>query len=174
MWSTIQNFAWSESRPGFRLRRRVRIACELIPWSAQGDPKIKEKTWHISEPTFLARKCKHIWKKAPTLVPKCESILGGGGLGGALRGIFWFLMSKIVQKCSKGVQKCSKSAAKVPPGTENYSTNNPKGAKNVSKRAPQKSQHSVLFFNHFWWEHVRHNTHFAWSESRPGGLREAL
>ena len=28
----------------FRLRRRVRIACEPIPWSAQGDPKIKEKT----------------------------------------------------------------------------------------------------------------------------------
>ena len=28
----------------FRLRGRVRIACEPIPWSAQGDPKIKEKT----------------------------------------------------------------------------------------------------------------------------------
>ena len=39
----------------FRLHRRVRIACEPIPWSAQGDPKIKEKTWHISEPTFLIK-----------------------------------------------------------------------------------------------------------------------
>ena len=28
----------------FRLHRRERIACEPIPWSAQGDPKIKEKT----------------------------------------------------------------------------------------------------------------------------------
>ena len=27
----------------FRLHRRVRIACEPIPWSAQVDPKIKEK-----------------------------------------------------------------------------------------------------------------------------------
>ena len=28
----------------FGLHRRERIACEPIPWSAQGDPKIKEKT----------------------------------------------------------------------------------------------------------------------------------
>ena len=28
----------------FRLHRPVRIACEPIPCSAQGDPKIKEKT----------------------------------------------------------------------------------------------------------------------------------
>ena len=44
----------------FRLRRRVRIACEPMPWSAQGDPQIKENTLYISEPTFLVRKYKNV------------------------------------------------------------------------------------------------------------------
>ena len=37
----------------FGLRRRVRIAYEPIPWSAQGDPKIQEKQIHFSEPLFV-------------------------------------------------------------------------------------------------------------------------
>ena len=49
----------------FRLHRRVRIACEPIPWSAQGDAKIKEKTWHILEPTFFIKKCKNMRKRGP-------------------------------------------------------------------------------------------------------------
>ena len=65
----------------FRLRRRVRIACEPIPWSAQGDPEIKEKTSHISEPTFLLNKCKNITNKIPKGVQKGEGISGVAALG---------------------------------------------------------------------------------------------
>ena len=36
----------------FGLRRRVRIAYEPIPWSAQGDAQIEEKKGLISEPFF--------------------------------------------------------------------------------------------------------------------------
>ena len=49
----------------FGLRRRVRIAYEPIPWSAQGDPKIEEKKEHISEPHFFSKKCKNYQKRAP-------------------------------------------------------------------------------------------------------------
>ena len=46
---------WEEMwkrKNGFGLRRRVRIAYEPIPWSAQGDPQIEEKQGLISEPFF--------------------------------------------------------------------------------------------------------------------------
>ena len=49
----------------FRLRKRVRIACDPIPSSAQGDPKIKDKIYHISEPTFLIKQCENITKNVP-------------------------------------------------------------------------------------------------------------
>ena len=130
----------------FRLRRRVRIACESIPWSAQGDPKIKEKTWHISEPTFLIKKCKNMTKQGPKRCPKGWVYFRGGGLGGALDGIIWFLISKMIQKCSTSVQKWCKSAAKVPPGTENYFKNDPKGEKHVSKRASKKTSIPLSFW----------------------------
>ena len=100
----------------FRLHRRVRIACEPIPWSAQGDPKIKEKTWHISEPTFLIKKCKNIRKRGPKRGPKGWGDFGGGGLGGALDAPICFWTQKVCPKCSKNdlqgakvTPKCFKS-----------------------------------------------------------------
>ena len=99
----------------FRLRRRVRIACEPIPWSAQGDPKIKEKTWHISEPTFLIKKCKNMRKRGPKSCPKGWGDFRGGGLGGALDGLWrpnLFLntksMPKVLQKWLQGCKNYTK------------------------------------------------------------------
>ena len=40
----------------FGLRRRVRIAYEPIPWSAQGDKKNEEKKQPISEPLCFSKK----------------------------------------------------------------------------------------------------------------------
>ena len=129
----------------FRLRRRVRIAWEPIPWSTQGDPQIKENTWHISEPTFLVNICKNMAKKSK----RCSKgwvDFRGGGLGGALHGIIWFLISKMIQKCSTGVQKWCKSAAKVPPGTRNCSKKLSQRWKNDSKLAPAKRPAVRLVF----------------------------
>ena len=99
----------------FRLHRRVRIACEPIPWSAQGDPKIKEKTWHISEPTFLIKRCKNMRKRGPKRCPKGWGDFRGGGLGGALDGLWrpnLFLntnnMPKVLQKWLQGCRNYTK------------------------------------------------------------------
>ena len=42
----------------FGLRRRARIAYEPILWNAQGDPKVEEKTGHISEALIFAKNVK--------------------------------------------------------------------------------------------------------------------
>ena len=65
----------------FGLRRRVRIACEPIPWSAQGDQKIEEKKPPISEPLFLAKKTKIFKKRAPKGLQKGDGISGQTLLG---------------------------------------------------------------------------------------------
>ena len=68
----------------FGLRRRVRIACEPIPWSAQGDQQIEEKKQPISEPLFLAEKMKNCEKRAPKGLQKGEFISGVAPLGAPL------------------------------------------------------------------------------------------
>ena len=95
-----------------RLHRRVRFACEPIPWSAQGDPKIKEKTWHISEPTFLIKKCKNMRKWGPKRCPKGWGDFRGGGLGGALDAPICFWTQKVHPKCSKDDLKGAKVTPK--------------------------------------------------------------
>jgi len=65
----------------FRLRRRVRIAYEPIPWSAQGDPKIEEKKEPFSEPLFLVKKLKNT-KKELQKVSKWVSLFRGWRLFG--------------------------------------------------------------------------------------------
>ena len=103
----------------FRLRRRVRIACVTIPWSVQGDPKIKEKTWHSSEPTFLDKKYKNIAKNNPKRCPKGWPDFRGGGLGGALDGLWrpnLLLNTKSIPKVlQKWLQGC-KNYTKRPGG----------------------------------------------------------
>ena len=93
----------------------VRIACEPIPWCAQSDPKIKEKTWHISEPTLLIKKCKNMINKGPKRCPKGWPDFRGGGLGGALDGLWrpnLFLntksMPKVLQKWLQGCKNYTK------------------------------------------------------------------
>ncbi len=58
----------------FGLRRRVRIACEPIPWSGQGYPKFEEKQSHISEPLFYGQKLKIFKKCAPKGLQKGDFI----------------------------------------------------------------------------------------------------
>ena len=53
---------------------------------------------------------------------------------------------KVLQRCPKVLQKCCQSASR---DRKLLKKMIPK-VKNVSKRAPQKGQHSVLFFEHFW------------------------
>ena len=76
----------------FGLRRRVRIANEPIPSSAQGDPKIKEKKGHISEALILAKNVKMYEKRAPKGFQKADSEKGVAPLGAPLEPQvdFWF------------------------------------------------------------------------------------
>ena len=106
----------------FGLRRRVRIACEPIPWSAQGDQKIEEKKQPISEPLFLAKTTEIFKKRAPKGLQKGEGISGQTLLGPPLepQADFW-------------CKKWAHSAPKVPPGTQTCFKNDPKRAKNDPK-----------------------------------------
>ena len=96
----------------FRLRRRVRIACEPIPWSAQGDPKIKEKTLHISEPTFLIIECKNMLNKGPQKVSKMVTGFPGwrpwGRLGRPLTPQSVFEHKKYAQSAPKMAPRVQK------------------------------------------------------------------
>jgi hypothetical protein len=65
----------------FRLRRRVRIAYEPIPWSAQGDSKIEEKKEPISELLFLVKNVKNT-KKELQKVSKWVTLFRGWRLFG--------------------------------------------------------------------------------------------
>ncbi len=106
----------------FGLRRRVRIAYEPIPWSAQGDQKIEEKKQAISEPLFLAKTTEIFKKRAPKGLQKGEFISGVAPLGAPLepQADFW-------------CKKWAHSAPKVPPGTQTCFKNDPKRANNDPK-----------------------------------------
>jgi len=105
----------------FGLRRRGRIAYEPTPWRAQGDPKIEEKKEHISEPLFLAKKCKKCEKMAPKCLQKdaLEKVVAPLG---AVLGHVWcpkpFFDSKnepiALPKCLQG----SKNTQKMTPEVE--------------------------------------------------------
>ena len=88
----------------FGLRRRVRIACEPIPWSAQGDQQIEEKKQPISEPLFLAKTTEIFKKRAPKGLQKGEGISGQTLLGPPL-----------VAQTAFGHQKLAPNAPKVLP-----------------------------------------------------------
>ena len=109
-------------KSAFGLRRRVRIACEPIPWSAQGDQKIEEKKPPISEPLFLAKTTEILKKRTPKRLQKGEFISGVAPLGAPLepQADFW-------------CKKWAHSAPKVPPGTQTCFKNDPKRAKNDPK-----------------------------------------
>ena len=109
----------------FGLRRRVRIAYEPIPWSAQGDPQIEEKKGRISEPCFLAKKLKKSKKELHKVSKRVKGnwgwrLLGTLGAPLVLQAFFWF-------------QKWAHGAPKVLPGTENYFKNDSQSAKMTLK-----------------------------------------
>jgi len=68
----------------FGLRRRGRMVYEPIPWSAQGDQKIKEKTGHILGPLFFNQKYQKYEKLAPKGLQKGDSETGKTPLGSIL------------------------------------------------------------------------------------------
>ena len=138
------------------LRNPVWIACEPIPWSTQGDPKIKEKTWHISEPTFLMKKCKNIRKRGPKRCPKGWGDFRGGGLGGALDGLWrpnLFLNTKSMPKVLQ----------KWPPGC--------KSDYKMLQKWPPRSSNALLQERQSWFRCIKK---CQLQDTRPGGLREAL
>ena len=112
----------------FVLRRRVRIACEPIPWSTQGDQQIKEKKATYFRTALLAKKTKMFKKRAPKGLQKGEFISGVAPLGAPLepQADFWF-------------KKWAHSAPKVPPGTEKCSKITPKKAKKYPKSDPDSA-----------------------------------
>ena len=65
----------------FGLRRRVRIAYEPIPWSAQGDQKIKKTTTYFRTALF-SKTTGNIKKKASKRCPKVVVYFGGGASWG--------------------------------------------------------------------------------------------
>ena len=128
------------------------------------DPKTDAKFERISASIFDRFLSVLAFKTGPKGCPRN----GGGRLGGALGGIFWLLMSKIVQKCSKGVQKCSKSAAKVPPGTEHFSKNDPKGEHmclNVSSKRPAFRRVFETFVGEKMWGTIQ-DVYMIWVKAR--------
>ena len=133
----------------FGLRRRVRIACEPIPWSTQGDQKIKEKKQPISEPPFLAKKSKILEKRAPKGLQKGEGISGVAPLGAPLEPQADF---------------DSKSEPTAPPkcsqGPKNASKVTPEGPKMILKVTLKVHSLGALTLDRRF-------------EPRPGGLREA-
>ena len=145
----------------FGLRRRVRIAYEPIPWSAQGDQKSEEKKQPISEPLFLATNYKNIQKRDPKglqKVPKCSSLFWGFCPLGHLWSPKLIFDSKseptAPPKVPQGPEKGSKMNPrhpKVTPRTEKYSNNDPQSA-------PERGLLNCTADLHIW----------------PGGLREAL
>ena len=104
----------------FRLRRRVRIAYEPIPWSAQGDSNIDEKKEPISEQLFLVKNVKNT-KKELQKVSKWVSLFRGWRLFGGswdtfgAPSRFW-------------PQTWGHSAPKVLPRIDNYFQNDPTSA----------------------------------------------
>ena len=134
----------------FGLRRRVRIAYEPIPWSAQGDQKIEEKKQPISEPLFLTKKRQYSKKELQKL-SKRVSKFGGGASWGHLWSPKLIFDSKseptAPPKCSQGPKNASKMI--------------PKGPKMILKVTLKVHSLGTLTLD------LRF-------EQRPGGLREAL
>ena len=133
MWSLFFRKNIKKRKSVFRLRRRVRIACEPIPWSAQGDPKIKEKTWLISEPTFLIKKCKNMRERGLKRSPKGWGDFGAGATGRTFGAPICFWTQKVYPKCSQNNLK----GAKVTP---KCSKSNPQGRKMHSYRSAKVVQ----------------------------------
>ena len=115
-------------KSAFGLRRRVRIAYEPIPWSAQGDQKIEEEKQAISEPLFLAKTTEIFKQRAPKGLQKGDFISGVAPLGAPLepKADFWF-------------KKWAHSAPKVLPGTEKCFKNDPQRANTDPKSDPESA-----------------------------------
>ena len=102
----------------FGLRRRVRIAYEPIPWSAQGNRKSKKKQQPISELVFLAEQTEIFKKRAPQGLQKAASEKGVATLGAPLEPQvdFWFKKrAHSVPQSAPGTEKMLKNEPTAPP-----------------------------------------------------------
>ena len=101
----------------FGLRRRVRIAYEPIPWSAQGDQKIEEKNNLFQNRSFQQKKTKIFKQRAPKGLQKGDFISGVAPLGTPLepQADFWFKKwaHNSPQSAPGTETKCSKMIPKV-------------------------------------------------------------
>ena len=87
-------------------------------------PKSKKKHYIFQNLLFYQEMQKY-YKKGFQTVSKRVNRFPGWRPWGRLARHNLISISKIIQKCSTGVQKWCKSAAKVPPGTDNYSKKYP-------------------------------------------------
>ena len=119
IFETFSRKTW-KLKSVFGLRRRVRIAYEPIPWSAQGDKKIEEKKQPISEPLCFSKKHETLQKRLPTGVQKGDFISGVAPLGaacGSLGAPIEFLMQKVLPKSSQNDDEIAKVTPKDTPWT---------------------------------------------------------
>ena len=118
------------SKSVFGSSRLVRIACEPIPWSAQGDLEIEQKKGHLSEPLFFTKNIEHIPKKTSQRSPNGWLYFPGGASWAAL-GHFW------CHKLFYDTQKEPTATPKCPQGLKNTSEMNPKVQKMTLKVPPE-------------------------------------
>ena len=107
----------------FGLRRRVRIAYEPIPWSAQGDPKSKKKRDIFQNRFFSNKKMKMYEKRAPKGPQMGEFISGVSALGhswGTFGAPVRFLTLKMSPKCPQELQITPKVNPKKPKSAKSY------------------------------------------------------
>ena len=127
----------------------MRIAYEPIPWSTQGDQKIKENKQPISEPPFFAKKTQIFTKRAPKCLQKGETEKGVAPLGAPLEPKLIFDSKSeptAPPKCSQGPTNASKMILK--------------GQKMILKVTLKVHSLGTLTLDRRF-------------EQRPGGLREA-
>ena len=117
----------------FGLRRRVRIAYEPIPWSAQGDQKNEGKTPTYFRTPLFSKINENVQKKVSTRCPNVVVYLGGFAPWGTFGAPSWFLIRKVSPqrppKCPrdrKKVQKWTHGTPKWPQGLKNTPTMIPK------------------------------------------------
>ena len=118
----------------FGLRRRVRIAYEPIPWSAQGDPKIKEKNKRISEPLFLAKIRRYTKIKKTKRSPNGWLSFGGGASWAALGTLLAFQSVLWPPEVSPSCFSEPTAPPKCPQRSEIASKINSKSGNNCSRR----------------------------------------
>ena len=97
----------------FGLRRRAQIAYELIPRSAEGDPKIKQKQVDLSEPFLIGRSMQSEQANDSRRSPNGCLYIGANALVLPLAPKVSLLITTVFPKCSLSASKVPKVHQKV-------------------------------------------------------------